>query len=230
MSDRYTDGGYQQSNPTWHAEDAPWKARQIASIIEANEVSFSSVAEVGCGTGEILAQLADKFPAAHYHGYDISPQAIDIASGRARSGIEFHLEDPLGDRSKHVDIALVADVIEHVEDPFSFVRGVKELGTWKIFHIPLDLSAQSVARMWPIINLREGVGHIHYFTKDTALALLEDCGYTILDTRYTASRLELPNQAFSSKVMALPRRILHRFEPDLAVRVLGGYSLLVLAT
>ena len=126
-------------------------------------------------------------------------------------------------------MVLVADVIEHVEDYFGFVRGVKDLGTWKVFHIPLDLSAQSIARMWPIMNLRAGVGHIHYFTKDTALALLRDCGYEILDWRYTASRLELPNQALSSRIVAVPRRVMHKLNADLAVRVLGGYSLLVLA-
>ena len=229
MSDRYLDGGYEAANPTWHAEDAPWKARQVAAILQDNAVSFSSLAEVGCGTGEILVQLASTLPAAHYDGYDVSPQAIGIAETRRRPGIDFHLEDPLGDVSKQFEVVLVADVVEHVEDPFSFVRGVKALGTWKVFHIPLDLSAQSVVRMRPIMNLRAGVGHIHYFTKDTALALLEDCGYKIVDTRYTASRLELPNQAFSSKVMAVPRRLLHRVDPDLAVRVLGGYSLLVLA-
>lgn len=79
------------------------------------------------------------------------------------------------------------------------------------------------------MGLRAGVGHIHYFTKDTALALLEDCGYTIVDWRYTASRLELPNQARSSRLIAPVRKVLHRLNPDLTVRVLGGYSLLVLA-
>jgi hypothetical protein len=83
--------------------------------------------------------------------------------------------------------------------------------------------------MSPILNLRAGVGHIHYFTKETALALLTDCGYKIVDWRYTASRLELPDQARSSRIIAPVRRTLHRFKPDLAVRVLGGYSLLVLA-
>jgi hypothetical protein len=79
------------------------------------------------------------------------------------------------------------------------------------------------------MSLRESVGHIHYFTKDTALAMLVDCGYRIIDFRYTASRLELPNQSRSSQVVAPLRKAVHSLNPDLAVRVLGGYSLLVLA-
>ena len=126
-------------------------------------------------------------------------------------------------------MVLAIDVMEHVEDYLSFLKKLKPIGKSKIFHIPLDLSAQSVARSRPIMQLRKGVGHIHYFYKDTALAALTDCGYTILDWAYTASRLELPNQARSSRIMRLPRRIMYAANPDMAVRVLGGYSLLVLA-
>lgn len=229
MDNIYQDGQYAQSNPTWHEEDAPWKARHIGSILEDNAVPFSTFAEVGCGTGEILVQLSERFPKADFAGYDISPQALEIARTRQGPRVEFHLEDVLQKPGAGFDVALVADVIEHVEDYIGFVRGVKSVGRWKVFHIPLDLSAQSVTRMSSIMGLRAGVGHIHYFTKDTALALLEDCGYTIVDWRYTASRLELPNQARSSRLIAPVRKVLHRLNPDLTVRVLGGYSLLVLA-
>jgi SAM-dependent methyltransferase len=229
MDDMYRDGTYQESNPTWHEGDAPWKARQVQGILTDNKVTFTTVAEVGCGTGEILVQLSGAFPNADFSGYDISPQAIEIAVRRARPRVQFHLKDLLQDPDAEFDVVLIADVIEHVEDYIGFVKGVKRLGTWKVFHIPLDISVQSLIRMWPILNLRESVGHIHYFTMDTAIALLRDCGYKIIDWRYTASRLELPDQALSSRVVAPVRKLLHSIIPDLTVRILGGYSLLVLA-
>ena len=120
-------------------------------------------------------------------------------------------------------------MIEHVEDYISFIKSLKTFGTLKIFHIPLDLSAQSLLRAWPISELRRNVGHIHYFFKQSALETLEDCGYEIVDHCYTASRLELPNQAFTSRLMRLPRRLMFAVNADFAVRLLGGYSLLVLA-
>lgn len=119
--------------------------------------------------------------------------------------------------------------MEHVEDYISFAKRLREFGTYKIFHIPLDLSAQSILRAWPIAELRHNVGHIQYFFKQTALATLEDCGYTIVDHCYTASRLELPNQALSSRMMRIPRQMMFAMNADFAVRLLGGYSLLVLA-
>lgn len=229
MEKMYLDGEYASSNSDWHAGDAPWKAAQIRSILVDNDVSFDSVGEVGCGTGEILAKLSEAFPHVRFTGYDISPQAYERAQTRQGPRLSFENRDVLADPDQKFDVVVVADVIEHVEDYIGFTRKVRDLGRYSVFHIPLDLSAQSVVRMSPIMNLRAGVGHIHYFTKDTALALLEDCGYTIVDWRYTASRLELPDQARSSRVIAPVRRLVHRLKPDLAVRTLGGYSLLVLA-
>lgn len=229
MADMYRDGTYKASNPTWHEEDAPWKAAQVESILRANDVTFATVAEIGCGSGEILVRLSKSFPEASFAGFEISPQAYEMALARQGPRVTFHAKDVVNAPDCRFDTVLVIDVIEHVDDYIGFTRKVRELASRTVFHIPLDISAQSVVRMWPILGLREGVGHLHYFTKDTALATLEYCGYKIIDWRYTASRLELPNQARSSRLIAPLRRLLFRANPDLAVRLLGGYSVLVLA-
>ena len=121
------------------------------------------------------------------------------------------------------------DLIEHVEDYFHFLRTVKPMSTYKILHIPLDLSVQSVARITPIVNQRSRVGHIHYFTKEIALTMLKELGYEVLDSFYTAATIDLPAQSLKSHLMRLPRKIFFALNQDLAVRYLGGYSLMVLA-
>lgn len=229
MQDLYVSDRYAELNATWHEEDSPWKANHIEKILVDNGVQFETLCEVGCGTGEVLLNLSRSFPQATISGYEVSPHAYQRAKRKETVKVSFHLKDVLEDENFFCDVLVAADVIEHVEEYISFIKGLKSRARHKIFHIPLDLSAQSVLRGWPIVNLRKNVGHIHYFFKDTALATLEDCGYKIIDHRYTASRLELPNQAFTSRVMHLPRRLLFSIAPDFAVRVLGGYSLLVLA-
>ena len=229
MHDIYLTDQYAELNPTWHEEDSPWKARQIEAIIRKNRLNFSSLCEVGCGTGEILLNLSRSFPTAHFTGYEVSPHAYQRAKTKETSRVSFQLSNILEEKNSSFDVVVIADVIEHVEDYISFIKGLRSCGRYKIFHIPLDLSVQSVLRAWPIANLRDNVGHLHYFFKDTALATLRGCGYSVIDYAYTASRLELPNQAFSSTLMRLPRRLLYSIHPDLAVRILGGYSLLVLA-
>jgi cyclopropane fatty-acyl-phospholipid synthase-like methyltransferase len=229
MKEMYESELYGEKNPTWHEEDAPWKAGHIERMIKRNKIPCSQICEVGCGTGEILLTLEKAIPAATLSGYEISPEAFRRAAQKQSSNTKFYLKDLLAETDLHFDLVLAIDVIEHVEDYISFIRKLRAFGTFKIFHIPLDLSAQSILRAWPISELRRNVGHIHYFFKQTALATLEDCGYTIVDHCYTASRLELPNQALTSRIMRLPRRMIFSVNADFAVRLLGGYSLLVLA-
>ena len=125
------------------------------------------------------------------------------------------------------DLLLVIDVFEHVDDYIGFLRSVKDKAHFKIFHIPLDISVQTVFRASPIHRVRERVGHLHYFTKETALATLEYTGYKIRDYFYTAGSIEVPN-SFRQKIMRVPRMACFSIHKDLTVRILGGYSLLVL--
>ncbi|QCK87817.1 class I SAM-dependent methyltransferase [Phreatobacter aquaticus] len=229
MQEIYQGDTYANKNPTWHEEDAPWKAKHIETILKSNAIAPTTICEVGCGTGDILLNLSSAFPAAKLSGYEISPHAYERAKVKETEAVRFHFGDLLEEKDLRFDVLVIADVIEHVEDYVKFIKALKPLSQYKVFHIPLDLSVQSVFRAWPIMNLREGVGHLHYFFKDTALATLKDCGYRVVDYRYTASRLELPNQAFSSRVMRLPRRLMYAMNADFAVRLLGGYSLMVLA-
>jgi len=229
MKEMYEADLYAEKNPTWHEEDSPWKAGHVERMIKRNNLPHQRICEVGCGTGEILLSLEKAFPAARLSGYEISPAAFDRATRKETPNTKFYLMDLMAATDMNFDLVLVIDVIEHVEDYISFIKKLKPFAMFKIFHIPLDLSAQSILREWPIAELRRNVGHIHYFFKQSALAALEDCGYTIVDYSYTASRLELPNQAFTSRLMRLPRRLMFALDADFAVRLLGGYSLMVVA-
>ena len=75
IEQRYLDSSYLDHNPNWHREDAPWKAKQVLSILEDHQIKPASVCEVGCGAGDILLCLRKSYPQAALFGYDISPQA-----------------------------------------------------------------------------------------------------------------------------------------------------------
>jgi len=226
----YHDGTYLDNNPTWHAEDSPWKARQIGKLLRKNSIEPMTICEVGCGAGEILNCLASEFgDKVMFSGYEISPQAFEICEKKAGHNLSFHLGDLFDDSAATFDVVMAIDVLEHVEDYFGFLRRLRERGTYKVFHIPLDLSVQTVLRSSPILNGRSSMGHIHYFTKETALAALEDTGYEVLDHFYTSGSVELPSQGWKSSLLRLPRRLLFSIHQDLTVRVLGRFSLMVLA-
>jgi cyclopropane fatty-acyl-phospholipid synthase-like methyltransferase len=229
MRDMYESDVYLKNNPTWHEQDAPWKAAHIARMLRRHKVPTATIAEVGCGTGDVLLNVAAAFPDAICQGFEISPAAFARAKKKETDRTSFSLADITGQADRTFDVVLAVDVFEHVEDYITFLKKLHSVGAYTLFHIPLDISVQSVFRSKPIMNLRSSVGHIHYFYKETALATLTDCGYQIVDYGYTASRLELPNQALTSRIMNLPRRLAYALNKDFAVRLLGGYSLLVLA-
>ncbi len=225
----YTTGSYLEKNPLWHTEESSWKAEQVMRMLNRQAIAPKTICEVGCGAGEVLKQLQQRLNNnCDLLGCDVSPQAIELCRSRANEKLHFILADVTKISDRLFDLILVLDVIEHLEDYFSFLRNIKERALYKIFQIPLDLSVQTVLRVTPLIRDRQRYGHIHYFNKETALRLLVDLGYQIIDYFYTAVALDLPSTSFKNLVMRVPRRLLYSVNMDTAVRLLGGYRLLIL--
>lgn len=230
MSTIYENGTYLGNNPTWHEEDSSWKAKQIIKIIKSNNIIPNTICEIGCGAGEILNIMSQVYEEkVMYFGYDISPNAYEICKKKSKHNLNFILKDLLEEKDVMFDVLMAIDVFEHIENYYNFLRNLRNKGVYKIFHIPLDMSVQAVMRGSPLMKARSSVGHIHYFTKETALAALKDTGYDILDYFYTSGSIELPNREWKAQLLRLPRKLLFSINQDLAVRYLGGFSLLVLA-
>ncbi len=226
----YTSGTYLKKNPSWHIEESPWKARQVMRMVTTNHITLKTICEVGCGAGEVLKQLQEQMDSnCVFWGYDISPQAFELSKSRANERLHFKLADIRQEQNTFFDLILIMDVIEHLEDYFSFLREIRPKSHYAIFHIPLDLSVQTVLRRNGLLKVRESYGHIHYFTKEIAIRLLKDVGYEVLDYFYTARATELPTHEIRRNLLKLPRKLLFALNQDLATHMLGGWSLLVLA-
>ena len=225
----YVNGEYFKKNPAYHVDDSPWKARHILKMIEKTHAEARSIGEIGCGAGEILRQLQFQMPAeTRFCGYDISPQAIELCKERANAHLSFHCQDLLTETIEPFDILLCIDVFEHVEDYLGFLRKARARAKMKIFHIPLDLSVQTIIRGFPLIQFRQKLGHLHYFTKDIALSALRETGYEIVDYFYTPTALDLGKTALV-KIARLPIKISSMINQDMAARIFGAHSLLVAA-
>ena len=230
MTNRYLNQDYARMHPTWHVEHSAWKARHVLAMLTRHSISPGTVCEIGCGAGEILKQLHDALPDhVRFVGYDISPQAHALSLTRASDRIEFRLEGFPSAAEPAADLLLLMDVLEHVEDYYGFLRAIRPHGHYKIFHIPLDVSAVAVLRGNFFDAVRVSAGHIHYFSRQTAIAALRDAGYEVLDWRYTGSAIDFPATSWKMRLARAPRRALFALCPELAVRLLGGFSALVLA-
>jgi len=233
MKDIYIKGEYLSMHPSWCEEDSPWKAKQILTMIKKHNLRPRSICEIGCGAGEILNQLYGELPDyVSFTGYEISPHAFELSKGKIKERLQFYLRDFLKE-TNYYDVLLVIDVVEHVEDYYNFLRVIRKRADYKIFHIPLDISVQKILVNTPM-RRRESFGHIQYFMKETAVATLEDTGYEIVDLFYTSILLDTPAKSviylFGKWGLRISNILLRTiFNEDLAVRLLGGHSLMVLA-
>jgi SAM-dependent methyltransferase len=223
------DSDYLKNNNTWHVEDSQWKAEQVFKIFNRNNLHPQKIVEIGCGAGEILVQLQKLLsdPGINFEGYDISPDAYALSKARSNEKIKFFNKDMLTKHNTFFDLCLVMDVFEHVDNYVDFIKQCGKKATYKIYHIPLDLHASAIIRN-RLIDVKNAVGHIHFFTKDTALAAITDSGQEILDYFYTPLSLETPNKPLKTKTANLVRKLLFKISPDFSVRLIGGYSLIVL--
>ena len=224
----YTNRKYQENNPTWHIEDSPWKADHIFRLIQKHHLEPRTICEVGCGSGEILRQLSTLMPSpVTFTGYEISPQAFDLCQQQKKDRISFKLKN-FTDDDVSCDLILLIDLIEHLEDFFSFLRTIKRRSTYKILHIPLELFVLAVVYQQFLLGQKKKVGHLHFFSKDLALQHLRDLGYEIIDYSYTAGYSLERDFGIKDRILRIPRRFLFPLAPDFTVKVCGGYSLLVL--
>jgi len=226
MNDIYNNGEYARNNPGWHDEDAQWKAEKIFALLNKNHIFPKTVCDIGCGTGGVVLSLSKKMKRTCFLGVDVSKATIEIAKNKESRLIKFSTQKDL---IKTYDLVLAIDVIEHVEDYLTFLRAIRETGKYKIFHIPLTLSILGSLRKNYYSNDLHKVGHLHIFTKDFVLASLEGCGYKIIDFAYTAPGIERVSLKFMSQIGKLLRIIFQRVSPDLAPKIFGGFSLMIVA-
>jgi hypothetical protein len=191
-------------------------------------------------TGEVLGVMANssyclmlrKFSfeaTVQFTGYDISEQALGMCRLKEKKNLHFILGD-FPEEGARFDLVLAIDVLEHVEDYMGFLRNLQSRGIHKIFRIPLNLSVQSVlCKSRPILQVRESYGHLHYFTKETALATLEDTGYKIMDSFHTYSPISTETLGWKRSLLKSIKKAFFTLDREWVARLLDGFSLMVLA-
>jgi SAM-dependent methyltransferase len=223
----YTDGSYLARHPSWHLEDSPFKANQIAGMLARHpEVQPDSICEIGCGAGGILSELTKLLPGhITFTGYEISPQAHAMSTRFSNARCHYILGDAFADDSIY-DLVLVMDVVEHVEDCFAFLRQSRRKGRLKIYNIPLETHVTALLRG---LQGFDTFGHVHLFTIETAIKSLEYTGHRVVDWTFAPVALAEPHKKARTRLANLVRVPLAKVNPKLTARLIGGYSILILA-
>mgnify|MGYP001075998161 CR=1 FL=1 len=216
-------------DPRWHEADSPWKAKNIHKILNKNNIIPQTVAEIGYGAGGVLLNLSNFYDnSIEFYGYGTSEEGYKISKQREKENVHYYLKDLLKEDA-FFDVVMAINVFTHVRDYLGFLSQLRPKGEYKVFHIPLQITLYSVLRSSYIQNKEYMRSSLHHFNKDTALGTLQGTGYQILDFIYTSRSLDLPNPEGKDKFWKIPRKILYAFNKDLPAKLLGGFSLMVLA-
>ena len=232
---RYNDGSYLGAHPNWHSEDSTWKADELSVMLPSDliltwkKLPFVRVVEYGCGAGGVLNAVVQRLRMTGLEveglGVDISGAAISLARSQYQA-LMFSCTDFVNVK-EHADLALAIDVIEHLPKPEALLAHLRSKSTHQLFHIPLDenlydrLKVGSRYYEW----LRADRGHLHYFTRPSALNLLSENGLRIVGWRYTFWGQQ-PGR--SCAFVRHVRTSGYKTFPTIAVRLFGGASLAVL--
>lgn len=227
-SDVHINGEYLRRNPSWHVEHSPWKAENLRRMLQKHKLTPRSVCDVGCGVGEVLRQFQMKIdPGCVCCGYDVASAAISRARERANDRLHFELADFTAIETPRFDLLIMTEVLDHVEDYFRFLRGLRARAEWKLFSFSLDFSAESSLRPGVLSYWRDTLSHLHHFNQTMLLDVLRRTGYEVVDFEYAPWPYRPSHLA--ARLRNGIRGLVFRTNPDLAARLFIGYNLIVLA-
>lgn len=92
---------------------ADYKARWLKKILGRD--FQGKILDYGCGIGLLTEALSKEIPGAHLTGFDPSAQSIALA--RENVPGEIHLCSSLDENAGSFDLALLANVLHHVQPP-----------------------------------------------------------------------------------------------------------------
>lgn len=129
--------------PWFRSVFVPFALPKVDGVCEALREG-ARVADVGCGAGVALLEMAKAFPASQFHGYDISLHALARAeanrSAAGVSNVSFHdarVEPLPGDH--RFDFITTFDCLHDMTDPEGATRQIRaalaETGTWLVADI-----------------------------------------------------------------------------------------------
>jgi len=159
----------------WKLMPAPrMRIERVVEAIRAAKPAVRHLCDFGCGNGDLLAALAQRFPDAKLYGIDLAAEQIR-ANAAARPGVEWAVDDlaSTGYRfpfQRRCDVAVSSEVIEHVADPLLYLRNV---------HASVEPGGLLVltTQSGPVHATEKFVGHVRHWPSAEMADLLVSAGF-----------------------------------------------------
>jgi ubiquinone/menaquinone biosynthesis C-methylase UbiE len=174
------EGVYPPAMRQWRKLGAIDKAQNIRDIMEPELVSNMRVLEAGCGTGDVIAQLAAGALGGEFVGVDVIDPALNNAAVREAGNLSFvHQEGarlPFADGS--FDLVFASHVLEHVEDERGFLSELKRVSSRYVYvEVPCELHLRT---RYASLQRTLRIGHINSYTPESFSLTLQSSGLKVV--------------------------------------------------
>jgi SAM-dependent methyltransferase len=156
--------------------------RRQADICRKHLPPDGRILEIGCATGDVLAELVGDYPVVH--GIELSEDACAVARSRGLEVFCGTLEEYRTDQQ--YDVVFMSHVIEHVLDPVATVAIIERLlapGGVLYLETPNvgSLDARVWKSRWGLIHYPR---HLYLFDRSTITRLLDGASLTTEGVRW----------------------------------------------
>lgn len=128
----------------WHRQELLTSALPLLSGVEERLIAGAVVADVGCGSGVALVEMAKAFPRSEFHGFDVSQQMLTIARRNAtQAGLAnatfYHLRETSIPDDQRFALVMTFDCLHDMTNPHETASAIRSSlqpdGTWFIADI-----------------------------------------------------------------------------------------------
>lgn len=207
LSDYYQHDRY---SPDWiAAREREYNQQRVELLLKKTGLTnFSGkVIDLGCGDGGILKYIGKQFPDTQLYGADLSKTGVALA--KKNKGVKAKVVDfdqKLPYKSNFFNFILNQEVIEHLQDPDSFMeemyrvlkpggslilttpnllawfqRALCVIGIVPTFHEVSKRNRQfGLGPLKKVITNTQPVGHIHVFTPAALTDMLTTYGFEVV--------------------------------------------------
>jgi trans-aconitate 2-methyltransferase len=177
-------------DPTTYLRFSDERSRPFYDLVHrVTAVRPRYVVDLGCGTGELTATLADRWPEAELVGVDNSPQMLDRARPLAGPRLRFELADVRQwQPDRPVDVLVSNAVLHWVPDHLAVLGRLTPLlapDGWLAFQVPNNFGSPAHVLLYELIDTPPwriqlaGLPRPQAFDADTYLDVLADRGLAV---------------------------------------------------
>jgi len=187
--------------------------------------------EIGAAYGFFLDLAREHFEVV---GYEVNPAAV--AHARTTLHLDVRQDDflaaTLEDIGGPIDVAVMWDVIEHLERPDLFLQKIADCSKpGGVLYITTgdigSFLARQRGRKWRMIH---PPSHLHYFDRKTIAQLLKRCGFEVLEIKAIGVARSIRQIMYSILVLNLHAKKLYdtasRIVPSSAGFTLNTYDIM----